>query len=379
MIQNKKIEIGKFILDNISVGMYNHPLMLYREYIQNSVDSIDEICSTDQFFNNHAKIEINIDGRNRKIIIKDNGAGIKAENAWDTLFNIGKSNKLSSVNRGFRGIGRLGGIGYCDELRFKTKAFGENIYTESIWNTKRLREIINNSSLSKNTIDIINEVTEFEQKHYHGPLKDHFFIVEMYNVTSTKDICLDVPEVKSYISQVAPVPFDSNKFSFLEQIENKLKENVLLYNIYDIYVNGDKIFKPYQDDINITSKLKDKIKDVDFFEFKNEEEDLAFGWVAKLQLLGSINHSNLFAGIRVRCGNILVGDRKLLSEFFREERFNNYLIGELYVTNEKLIPNSRRDDFEYNLHKEKLYNSFIKEIEFLIPKESEMPLKREVK
>ncbi len=94
--------------------------------------------------------------------------------------------------------------------------------------------------------------------------------------TSTKDICLDVPEVKSYISQVAPVPFDSNKFSFSEQIEKKLGENVPLYNIYNIYVNGEQIFKPYQDDINITSKLKDKIKDIDFFEFKNEEEYYSF-------------------------------------------------------------------------------------------------------
>ncbi len=149
MIQNKKLEIGKFILDNISIGMYNHPLMLYREYIQNSVDSIDEICRTKHFRKNLAKIEINIDGRNRKIVIKDNGAGIKAENAWATLFNIGKSNKLASINRGFRGIGRLGGIGYCDELRFITKAAGENIYTEALWDTKRLREIINNSSISK--------------------------------------------------------------------------------------------------------------------------------------------------------------------------------------------------------------------------------------
>ena len=362
MIQNKKLEIGKFILDNISIGMYNNPLMLYREYIQNSVDSIDEICCTKHFRKNHTKIEINIDGRNRKILIKDNGAGIKAENAWATLFNIGKSNKLVSINRGFRGIGRLGGIGYCDELRFKTKAIGENIYTESIWDTKRLREIINNSSISENTTDIIKEVTEFEQKQYTGQLKDHFFIVEMHNVSSIKDICLDVPEVKSYISQVAPVPFDSNKFSFSEQIEKKLKENVPLYNIYNISVNGEQIFKPYKDDINITSKLKDEIKDVDFFEFKNEEEYLAFGWIAKLQFLGSINRSNLFDCIRVRCGNIQVGDKNLLSEFFREERFNNYLIGELYITNNKLIPNSRRDDFEYNLYKEKLYISFIKEI-----------------
>jgi len=37
----KKPLIGKFLLNSISIGMYNDPLMVLREYIQNSVDSID--------------------------------------------------------------------------------------------------------------------------------------------------------------------------------------------------------------------------------------------------------------------------------------------------------------------------------------------------
>ncbi len=39
----KKLIIGKHILDTLSIGMYNNPLMLFREYIQNSVDSIDQL------------------------------------------------------------------------------------------------------------------------------------------------------------------------------------------------------------------------------------------------------------------------------------------------------------------------------------------------
>ena len=30
--------------------------------------------------------------------------------------NVGNSNKRNSNNRGFRGIGRLGGMSYCDML-----------------------------------------------------------------------------------------------------------------------------------------------------------------------------------------------------------------------------------------------------------------------
>ena len=37
-----KLIVGKFILDTLSTGMYNNPLMVIREYIQNAVDALDE-------------------------------------------------------------------------------------------------------------------------------------------------------------------------------------------------------------------------------------------------------------------------------------------------------------------------------------------------
>ena len=60
MLKEKPI-IGKYILDTLSVGMYNEPMMLFREYIQNSVDSIDQLINKRK-----AQININIDGM-RKI------------------------------------------------------------------------------------------------------------------------------------------------------------------------------------------------------------------------------------------------------------------------------------------------------------------------
>ena len=45
LMQNNEVKIGKFILDSLAIGMYNDPLMVIREYIQNSVDSIDNRCN----------------------------------------------------------------------------------------------------------------------------------------------------------------------------------------------------------------------------------------------------------------------------------------------------------------------------------------------
>lgn len=57
--------IGKYTLESLTNGMYESPLDLYREYIQNAVDSFDvalerKITSIDKL-----KIDINIDLKKR--------------------------------------------------------------------------------------------------------------------------------------------------------------------------------------------------------------------------------------------------------------------------------------------------------------------------
>ena len=71
----RKPIVGKYILDTLSIGMYNNPLMLIREYVQNSVDAIDEFKKKEGLFDNQ-EIDIRIDGRNRSIRVFDNGTGL---------------------------------------------------------------------------------------------------------------------------------------------------------------------------------------------------------------------------------------------------------------------------------------------------------------
>ena len=42
---NEKIIIGKHTLESLTSGMYSDPYVVFREYIQNSVDSIDMAIS----------------------------------------------------------------------------------------------------------------------------------------------------------------------------------------------------------------------------------------------------------------------------------------------------------------------------------------------
>lgn len=70
-------------------------------------------------------------------------------------------------------------------------------------------------------------------------------------------------------------------------------------------------------------------------------------WYAHTSFYGTIT-DNSIKGIRVRQGNILIGDKSTCSSYFKEERFNGWIIGELHVLDPEMIVNSRRDDFEKN-------------------------------
>jgi len=350
--------LGKYILDSLSIGMYNRPFLVLREYIQNSTDAIDELTKKDDLKASKSKIDIQIDGRTKSLTIKDNGIGVPANKAWHILHDIGKSIKKLTNNRGFRG---LGGLGYCKELQFITKARGENIYSLSIWDCEKLRRLIKDEN-ELSTSDIIKEITEFKQDTYTESLDDHFFMVKMLNLQSSRDFLLNVPLIKEYVSQVGPVPFSKESFKKANIIEKTLRTNVPNYETYNIFINGEKIYKPYKDIVILRGKHKDKIDKIQFFELNNNENRLAFGWLAELQLLGTISNSAHFDGIRVRSGNILIGDKLLLSDFFRERRFNNYLAGEIHIIDKILIPNSRRDDFEDNEIRDDFYDNFIRKI-----------------
>jgi len=64
--ESHKAFIGKYVLESVSIGMYDHPLMAIREYIQNSADAIDEFYKTaSNGADGDRAIEIAVDGRSK--------------------------------------------------------------------------------------------------------------------------------------------------------------------------------------------------------------------------------------------------------------------------------------------------------------------------
>lgn len=348
-----EISIGKFTLESLTTGMYNEPESCYREYIQNAVDSLDMAVDQNIIDSGEGRIEIIVDDEHQVISVKDNGTGIRSEQARKTLLDIGNSTKLHSVNRGFRGIGRLGGLSYCKQLSFCTTAMGEGIKTIITFDCDKLKQLLIPGQDDDHTLQsVIEAVTTVEYMDEQEVA--HYFIVKMDGVDDIASL-LDIDVVKDYISQVAPLPY-RKQFYWASEIKKEMEQKNLTIAEYPVFIGKSfeglgQLFKPYKTTLEVSSRAgvsKDEMFGISFFDVTDKSGNaLAYGWYADSDFSGTLADDRL-SGIRVRLGNILIGTAKTLSPYFKESRFNGWVSGELYIVSDMLIPNARRDDFERN-------------------------------
>lgn len=344
-----EITIGKFTLETLTSGMYDRPKDLFREYIQNAVDSIDVAVSEKQVTKEKARIDIEIDKEGRRIRISDNGTGIGIDNAVHYLLDIGHSPKRFTHARGFRGIGRLAGIAYCCKLIFETSAVGEEKRTIVEFDAKTLRERMLNGSIDIDLLSLISDVVTIKVEQ--EARTKHYFNVVMKGVEDTDDI-LDAEKVLQYLEQVAPIDFDKT-FGWGKIIKSKLRVFGFSPSSYNICVGDGRtctpVKKAYRDTVisDRLRKLEDYIYDIETKLFTYNGETVAYLWYAKTSFYGTLQNEAI-KGIRVRKGNILIGDKTNLNHIFKDERFNGWLLGELHILSDRLIPNARRDEIEKN-------------------------------
>jgi HSP90 family molecular chaperone len=124
--RDKFIIVGKDILEVLSSAMYVDPLAIYREYLQNAADAIEARRIGALSSQEAGLVEIELDLEKRTARIRDNGTGISAAEFETRMTSFGASAKRGTNARGFRGVGRLSGLGYCQELLFRLRSAGES-------------------------------------------------------------------------------------------------------------------------------------------------------------------------------------------------------------------------------------------------------------
>jgi len=355
--REESIVVGKDILEVLSSAMYVDPLAIYREYIQNAADAIDDarrdgVLGAGEVGN----VEIEIDLETRATKIRDNGTGIPADDFENRMTSFGASVKRGTNSRGFRGVGRLSGLGYCQELIFRSRAAGETRVSELRWDCRKAKTLLRSADFDGELAEVVAQSVQVRRIDGHK-WPEHFFEVELRGIPRLRnDWLLNPSVIEEYLSQVAPLPFAPN-FRFGDDISQILKDQLGLTSItLRMSGNDDPTFRPHRDFFEISGG-SDNFQELQPIHIPAADGNgtAAVGWVLHHGYLGAVPSANL-KGLRLRSGNIQVGSHSILEDLFTEVRFNSWTVGEIHVVDPRIIPNGRRDHYEQNVHYTNLIN-----------------------
>lgn len=345
---SQEVIVGKDIIELLTGAMYADPLTIYREYVQNAADAIQEARRHDLEFGPGPQVSIHLDHADRVVRIRDCGVGLSAEDFERRLTAFGASYKRGAALRGFRGVGRLSGLGYCQELIFRSRQHAKAKVLELRWDNRLLRERLRDANFKGTLSELVKEVASVSTLS-GAEYPPRFFEVELRKVIRIKnDLLMNEDEIRGYLSEVAPVPFASD-FTFAPRIRKWLSEHGVAEPI-EIELNDGKGAIRHRARNEVVSKAGvTTFHNVDCVPVRNSAgEVLAIGWVLEHDYIGSLPASSRLSGIRLRVGDIQVGSELILASLFTEARFATWAAGEFHVVHPRIVPNGRRDDFEHS-------------------------------
>lgn len=345
------IRVGKDVIELLTIGMYVSPLTIFREYVQNAADAIDDAAKTGLLKSTgEGRVTIDLDHGSRSLTIRDNGAGIPRKKAGDILLAIGASPKRGSDARGFRGVGRLCGLAYCRELEFRTKAKGDATVVSLTWDSRGLRSRLADALYKGDVRQILAETVSMREDKAEDR-NEHFFEVRMRDVSRFRqDLLLNEKLIATYLAQVSPVPFD-DAFTHRAVIEERLAAFGARPPV-ELIVASVPVRKLYRDVTPIPGKPEGiEIEAIEFVEFVDVDAKVgAIAWIGHHQYVRSMPIGLGIRGLRARIGDVQVGEANLFDDSFKEPRFNGWSMGEIHVLDRRVVPNARRDNFEVNHH-----------------------------
>jgi len=336
-----KITLGPDLIECLSWSLYANPIVLFREAIQNSIDSFSSISSD---FSN-LNIRITLNNKERVIAITDNGPGLGKDAFFKNLSSLGESTKKGKAQAGCRGIGRISGLGICDSIIFESKHKSSNLISSCTVNAKGIRNELSkpNNNSQKDIAEFLDPFFEFSKKDDSS--NQSFFTVTYQNVRHTPaDFLLNPSLISKYISSVIPVTL-ADSFPFREDIGNFYKQHNLPNDI-QVSINGSQNVVrgvcPKSSKVQMSPNLVFECGQV---KSPSSEEILGSFWFIHHDYLGALEESP-FRGLRFRHKNLLVGNEDTFSHLYKEPRFNRWTIAEIHPLSDRIRPSVKRDDFE---------------------------------
>jgi molecular chaperone HtpG len=342
--------VGKDILELLSTSMYVDPMSMYREYIQNCADAV-ELAQSAGGLHEPGRAEIRMDQSTRTVFIRDNGCGVGKEQFVHQLTALGGSKKRGTRARGFRGVGRLAGLAFCQELIFRSRQDGENTVHELRWDSREVRSLLRSADNSSDLREIVTKTIQTREVPGRS-WPQRFFEVELRGVVRHRDDrLLNEDLAANYLAQVAPVPFAPD-FHFGDQIRSFLETHGVRLGTIELEIVGrGLVYRPHRNSMAMGKSAETRFQELTTIYTPGRDGEVAAAtWILHHDYRGALPSNSLVEGWRFRCGDIQVGDNTLVQTLFPESRFNGWCVAETHVLDPRILPNGRRDHFEQNTY-----------------------------
>ena len=344
--------IGIRLLETLTSALYEDPIVFFREYVQNSADAFIRNPVNDGI------IEITIDRESRTIEFFDNGYGIVPDCFRDKMRNIGVSDKGIAIDQiGFRGIGRLSAMPFCNKLVFTNKTEGSSIVQKFSWNGEKYNKLLSQSD-SDDLEKAIDEITECYTEPYSGNSADHYFKVQLIEYREEITALIEMEDFKSNLCKLLPLKYNDS-FPAKDQIHKHYLEYMgdgLEKYEFDVLLNGEALYKPYTEDNILESDIV--FWDLCFEKTSDDipNEKIGVLWFTFNRKVSS-NPPKSPRGLLVRSKNMLLGTEYAIADSvtkgnneyvatYRElAQTLNGVYGELLIDTARLSDNARRDWF----------------------------------
>lgn len=346
---------GKRLLQSFTSTMYSDARMIFREYIQNSVDAINDAISQGLLNSiDDSIINIEINKQERFVVIEDNGVGIAESNVAPYLKDLGNSKKDGITTAGYFGLGRFMGAGFCERLTFCTSYFGEERSTSITFNATKIAEAYLNKNDNREATKIIDDESSIQTSS--AKKEEHYFKVILENVTN--DDLLDEEKISYYLTKVAPLPY-SVTFQNLFELPEEYKEFETDVRGFNIIINdAAPLRKSYS--LNVKGgDFEEKINSLRYFKLENNNILYAWGWFSVTSYKGQLV-SDENKGLRLRMHNIAVGDERIINSIAAHLRDNEYFVGEIHIKHDKIKPTTERDNLANSIESNILKNEIKK-------------------
>lgn len=345
-------DIGAPLLDSLAGGLYSK-LAVFREYVQNAVDSYADF---EQMTGRTPQntVQVWVDSDNAALHIKDDGIGMDWEDI-KTAKAIAVSPKLIRFNEfvGFRGLGIWSGLSACEQLVLTTTKVGVSSAYRLIIDCKGIVEHYQDPI----PIDeLLRDRLEIDEKPWDT--EDHFTQVKLVNIHADRfRELLDVEALTRYAEQNLSVPFDPDwksmalsddapaNRSYTEMVEDMLQDVPWAGN-YVLTINGVQVYRRFQPVSEIKPPERHVIVD-------DLGRQVAIAWLCETNrrspkiALKVSPEKGWVRNFAVRVKNFTIGERGLYANQDVMDPGNlDWFVGEVYITDNSIKPDTPRTDFQ---------------------------------